>query len=319
MTIKNVLSLDGGGIRGLITAIWLVEIERRLRRAGKGGVRDHFDLIAGTSTGSIIACGLAHGFSPQQLVDLYLNRRHEIFPGRGSRLWSRVNRFISQGPSAPKYDGEGLREVLSSEFGDVRLRQLSPITMVVSYDTISRSPVMFKSHKQEHLDLKVKDVCVASSSAPTYFPGHLMNVEGQDCALIDGGVVANNPTACAVAEALRLNRERGAGDVSMTVVSIGTGQVSREISARETQEWGALEWAIPIIDVLFDGASKANDYIVRQTFGNGYYRLQTTLGKGLDDLDDVTGANITALTETAQKYLRESKTQQMLDEIASRL
>lgn len=319
MAIRTLLSLDGGGIRGLIPALWLVEVERRLRRSGKGSVRDHFDLIAGTSTGSILACGIASGLSPQQIADLYVQRHQEIFPGGAMRLWSRMGRLFTQGPSAPKYDGKGLRAVLSSVLGGNTLKHLSPRTLVVSYDTIARSAVIFKSHKEEHWELPVWQVCVASSSAPTYFPGHIMDVEGKRCALIDGGVVANNPTACAVAEALRLNREAGTPEQPLMVVSIGTGQVTRPIPAEATQEWGALEWALPIIDVLFDGASKSVDYIARQSIGAGYFRLQTQLAKGMDDMDDVSATNINALTTTAQDYLREPQVNQMLDDIVARL
>lgn len=319
MTIRTILSIDGGGIRGIIPALWLAELEQRLRRADKGGVSEHFDLIAGTSTGSILACGISSSLTPQQLSDLYLQRRHEIFPGFRARLWSRTNRFFTGGPSAPKYDGKGLRSVLSSLLGDRTLKHLSPLTLVVSYDTIQRSAVVFKSHKEEHKDLPVWEVCVASSSAPTYFPGHLMKVEGERCALIDGGIVANNPTACAVAEALRLNREAGTPNQALLVVSLGTGQATREISAEETQEWGALEWALPIIDVLFDGASQSADYITRQCIGDGYFRLQTKLTKGMDDLDDVSATNINALAELAQDYLREPEVDKMLDDIVARL
>lgn len=319
MTIRTVLALDGGGIRGVVSALWLAELERRLRSAGKGGIRDHFDLIAGTSTGAILGCGIASGITPQQLVDLYVQRRHEIFPGGASRLWSRASRFFTQGPSAPKYDGKGLREVVSSTLGETAFKHLTPRTLVVSYDTITRSTVIFKSHKQEHWDLRVRDVCVASASAPTYFPGHIMEVEGKTCALIDGGVVANNPTACAIAEALRINREAGGADQELTVVSLGTGEATRPIPAAATQEWGPMEWALPIIDVLFDGATKAVDYIARQTIGAGYFRLQTRLTKGMDDMDDVSATNVNALMEVARDYLREPQTDQMLSAVVARL
>ena len=81
--------------------------------------------------------------------------------------------------------------------------QVKTPLMVTSYDTISRTPVIFKSFKPEHRDLPLWEICRASSAAPTYFPAHGMTVEGRRCALIDGGVVANNPTACAIAEAMR--------------------------------------------------------------------------------------------------------------------
>lgn len=318
MKARRILSLDGGGIRGLVTGLWLHGAEDALARAGKPGLRGSFDLYAGSSSGALIACALALGRTPEQIADVYREQRHRIFPGIAQRLWSRAGRFFSQGPSAPKYDGHGLDEVLHEVFGQATLGQLDPPVMVTAYDTISRSPVIFKSFKPEHRDLQVWEVCRASASAPTYFPAFGMTVEGKSRSMIDGGVVANNPTALAIAEALRRD-----GDVAqcsqLLVLSVGSGARNRPISLREAQEWGALEWAIPIIDVLFDGNNDSVDYISRQLVGDGYVRMQTDLLTGLDDTDDTSATNIAALTALAGNYLRRTSTRQALDALARKL
>ncbi|GAB3332597.1 patatin-like phospholipase family protein [Marilutibacter aestuarii] len=318
MKMRRILSLDGGGIRGLVGCIWLSGIEDALARAGKPGLVKHVDLIAGSSTGALMACGLAVGLSPAQLADWYRKERHVIFPGMAGRLWSRAGRLFTQGVSAPRYDAKGLEKVLRKVFGTTTLGEAKLPLLITSYDTIARVPVVFKSFKPEHADLPMWEVCRASSAAPTYFPAHGMVVEGRKRALIDGGVVANNPTACAIAEALRKD-QRVDNAHDLRVVSVGTGERNRPIDLKSAREWGALEWATPIIDVLFDGNTDSVDYIARHIVGDGYFRLQSQLTPGLDDLDDVSDTNIAALEAMATRYLLQPATRSLLGRIAEQL
>lgn len=314
MKARRILSLDGGGIRGLVTAQWLRAVEDALVGAGKSGLSGSFDLFAGSSSGALVVCALAIGLSPEQIMALFREQRHRIFPGITERLWSRAGRFFTQGPSAPRYDGHGLDEVLQEVFGQTTLGQLEVKVMVTSYDTISRSPIIFKSFKPEHRTLPVWEVCRATAAAPTYFPAHGMDIEGQARSLIDGGMVANNPTAIAIAEAMR--RDNAISQCSdLLVLSVGSGARTRPISLRSAQEWGALEWAVPIIDVLFDGNSDSVDYIARQVVGDSYFRMQTELLVGLDDIDDTSAGNLAALEKLASGYLRHAATRKLLDEV----
>ncbi|ATE71573.1 patatin-like phospholipase family protein [Lysobacter capsici] len=318
MKMQRILSLDGGGIRGLVSCHWLAGVERALASAGKPGLLKHFDLIAGSSTGALVACGLAHGISPDTLAELYRAQRHVIFPDLAGRLWSRANRLISDGMSAPRYDGVGIEKVLRKVFGKTTLGRLKAPVLITSYDTISRTPVIFKSFDPKHRDLLVWEVCRASSAAPTYFPAHAMKVEGKECALIDGGVVANNPTACAIAEALRKDA-RVDNSRDLVVLSVGTGERTRSIDLDSARSWGALEWAVPIIDVLFDGNTDSVDYIARQLVGDGYYRMQAELLIGLDDLDDTSETNVLGLETLAKEYLTRPATKKMLAQLVKRL
>lgn len=318
MEARRILSLDGGGIRGLVGCRWLAGAEDALLAAGKPGLLQSFDLLAGSSTGAIITAGLATGLSPATMAEIYREQRRRIFPGLAERLWSRLRRLPGQGPSAPKYDAQGLEMVLKHVFGAATLGQAKLPLMVTSYDTISRTPVIFKSFKPEHRDLPLWEVCRASSAAPTYFPAHGMTVEGRACALIDGGVVANNPTACAIAEALRKNA-RADRPRDLVVLSIGTGARTRSISLASAREWGALEWAVPIIDVLFDGSADSVDYIARHLVGDGYFRLQAELTIGLDGLDDVSDTSVAALEAVAGDYLLRADTRRQLARLATLL
>lgn len=318
MKMQRILSLDGGGIRGLVSCRWLEAVERALVAAGKPALPGHFDLLAGSSTGAIVACGLAAGHPPAQLAEFYLGRRHEIFPGMAGRLWSRAGRTPVQGISAPRYDPAGIEHVLQSVFGDLRLGELRTPTVLTSYCTVERKPVIFKSFNPAHQDVRVWEACRASTAAPTYFPAFGLQVEGRMRSLIDGGVVANNPTACAIAEALRKD-ENVECTRDLLVLSVGTGQRNRPIPLADAREWGALEWAVPIIDVLFDGNTESVDYIAQQLVGDGYFRMQADLVVGLDDLDDTSETNVRGLEALAADYLLKADTVALLRRLAQAL
>lgn len=304
----RIISCDGGGIRGLVTAIWLADLERHLG----GRLARHIDLIAGTSTGSILAAAVACGIPADRIVALYRERGRVVFPGSWARRMSSLSRVVSQGAiSRPKYDDAGLAKVLRAEFGDRRLGDLAsgPRLLITTYNTLTREALVFKTHRKEFERLPLWEVVKASCSAPTYFPAHELVDGPLRQPLIDGGVVANNPTACAIAEGVKLNSEGGAADPCQlehfAVGSFGTGQLTRPYSMEDVREWGPLEWAVPIIDVLFDGAADATDYIARQLIKpDRYLRAQVRLDAAYDDMDNADETNLNALVNLAHEYLR---------------
>src|SRR5690606_24315019 len=156
----------------------------------------------------------------------------------------------------------------------------------------------------------------AAAAAPSWFTETPMTGEGRRRALLDGGVVANNPTACAIAEALRKDA-RADKPRDLVVLSVGSGEHTRSIDLQSAREWGALEWAVPIIDVLFDGNGESVDYIARHLVGDAYFRLQVELETGMDDLDDVSATNIAALEATARDYLLQPATREKLRKLAA--
>ncbi len=384
MTFR-ILSLDGGGIRGVIPATMLAVIERQI------GVplNEYFHLIAGTSTGAILAAGIATGRSPLELAEIYQKKGSRIFPYRS--LWSpeRLGLVAQYGLSAPKYTDKGLVEVLKEEYKYIKLSQVTATKLLMtSYDTINREPIIFKSWRKKFVNVPLWEACVCSASAPAYFPAHRlvrkeegravggdaktiifseaasadnddynrMEIEitggtgkGQirtiidysgktraamvdaewdvipdststysvrlEYSAIDGGVAANNPTACAIAEALRLGYE--VRDIS--VLSLGTGSFTREIPLRSAQEWGAAQWALPVIDVIFDASSDIHDYIAREIIEQRYVRLQFRLDRSLtgkrlsDDLDDASPENIRNLIEAGNVYVNHPRVQQAIN------
>ncbi|MEX2216487.1 MAG: CBASS cGAMP-activated phospholipase [Phycisphaeraceae bacterium] len=315
----RILSLDGGGIRGLVTAVWLARLESKLGSP----LADHFDLVAGTSTGGILAAAVGLKIPAADMIDLYRKRARDIFPSAWARRWNRVGRTFTQGLSAPKYSEAGLRQVLLDVVGDRSFAQLAITpTLITSYNTLTRTALVFKNHKPEHQSLLLRDILAATAAAPTYFPAHVMQVEHADVCLIDGGVVANNPTACAIAEAVRWNdaRHPSLALKDFIVASFGTGHATRPITIAQAREWGALEWAIPAIDVLMDGAGDATEYIARQLIADeNHFRFQTRLDKAFDAIDNADEANLNALVNLANHHLEAEGGEQNLARLANRL
>ena len=294
----KILSIDGGGIRGIIPAIVLAEVEARTGRP----VAQLFDLVAGTSTGGILACGLTvPGARPaSELVELYRKRGPEIF--RRS-LWQRVS--SAEGLSDARHDPTALTRVLKEYLGTARLADATTGLLATAYDLDAREPYFFKSWRvagEPERDLSMATVAQATTAAPTYFPPVLVDPPGQgpDLTLVDGGVFANNPSMCAYAEAVRL-----APGQDMTLLSLGTGEQTHPLPFATTEHWGVVGWARPILDVVFDGIADTVDYQLRHLLGPGYTRLQCRLVIASDALDDASERNLGRLIEHAQTLVAE--------------
>jgi len=318
----RILSLDGGGIRGLITAIWL----DRLGQALDPPLWRHFDLVAGTSTGAILACAVAGGVDTRRIIRLYSGDGWKVFPSPRSGLARRVARFRPTWIGGPRYRGRGLEDALEAVFDGARFEDLKPRVLVPAYDTFTGRPVIFKNDRARHRRILVRDVCRASAAAPTYFPPHQLRIGGAKVPLIDGGVVANNPTACAIAEAVRVNRagpdqERPAyGLADLLVASFGTGDVVRRITGDEARRWSAVRWAEPVIDVLFSGSSDAVDYIARQLIPReNYFRFQFPLDREYEAMDNARPKNLDVLTHLAIDYIDCGEGRRKLEGLVERL
>jgi patatin-like phospholipase/acyl hydrolase len=320
--VVKVLSVDGGGIRGLIPSIVLAEIESRTGSPSS----ELFDLIAGTSTGGVIALGLtkpssAHPeqpeFSAAELADLYKKDGARIFE---RSLWHHV--IALDNLLDERYDSAGIEGVLEQYFGDVPLSKALTEVLVTSYELQTREPWFFARHKaraQAGWDFPMKFVARATSAAPTYFEPEAVPKTTPTQALVDGGVYANNPAMCAWVEAKKLHP----GPEEVLVVSIGTGQYTRAIPYKDAKNWGLAHWAKPILDVVFDGVSDTIDHqmtVLCQESETGdprYYRFQTELDIGSDDMDNVTKTNLAALEQKAHELIE--KQTDSLDRLCAEL
>jgi uncharacterized protein len=293
----RVLSIDGGGIRGLIPALVLAELERRSGRR----TAELFDLIAGTSTGGIIACGLtapgegsAPALTAEEVVELYESDGPEIFE---RSVFQRIR--SAGGLLDEKYDAAaGLDPVLERHLGETRLAEAVTDIVVPAYETELRLPFFFTSRaarQSAELDFPMRVVARATSSAPTYFePLKLGNRS-----LIDGGLFAYNPGMCGFAETLR--HSPGA---EVVLLSLGTGEMTRPLPFEQIEGWGLVEWAKPILDVVFDGAADSVDFQLRMALGEErYWRLQVELTVANDDLDDASEQNLRALRGHAEELI----------------
>ena len=287
----RVLAIDGGGIRGLIPALLLAELEGR---AGQP-VFELFDLMAGTSTGGILVCALA-GPDPLPAVEVAA-----IYEEEGPRIFDRsvFQRIRSaDGLLDEKYDAAALDRALERFLADKRLSGARPELLVPTYDTAGPGPYFFKTSNARAdagEDAPLSEVARATSSAPTYFEP----LELGPRVLIDGGVFAVNPAMSAFAEALRMQ----SGD-EVRVLSLGTGERTRKRSFEEIKDWGLVEWARPILDVVFDGSSDAVDYQLRHALEAGrYWRFQTELTRASDNLDDASAENLRLLREQAEELI----------------
>jgi patatin-like phospholipase/acyl hydrolase len=289
----KVLSIDGGGIRGIIPAMVLAEIEARTGRR----VADLFDLIAGTSTGGILTCALARpgALTAERLVGLYLERGPEIF--RRSLL-KRV--FAVEGWVDERYEDDGLETALREYLEDVRLKDVTVPVFVTAYDIQDRFAFFFRSQRAQAdptYDFSLVDVARATAAAPTYFEPHEVTdaAGARTYPLIDGGIFATNPAMCAYVD--------HPGDVEL-LVSLGTGSHTRPYEFHKARWWGQLGWARPVVDMVFDGVADTIDFqLGRLLPDGGYVRLQTELTTAKDAMDDASEENLARLQEEARALI----------------
>lgn len=279
MPSYRVLSLDGGGIRGIVTAILLQRLNEHPRIAG---FLDDTDLIAGTSTGGIIALAMAHGLGMETIRALYADRGREIFDD------SWVDDVLDLGRIAgAEYDNTHLARELKRLFGDIPLGRLKRRVLVTAFDLDNGDdpdepvspaertwkPKIFHNFRGSDSDAKVlvRDVALYTSAAPTYFP----SANGY----IDGGVYANNPAMCALAQTQdrRIGATPALGDVRL--LSVGTG-TSRVFIKGRTHDWGYARWAKPLVSLMLDGVSGIADYQCRQLLGDHYHRVAPVFPAG---------------------------------------
>jgi patatin-like phospholipase/acyl hydrolase len=306
----RILTIDGGGIRGLIPARILVSLERKLQqRSGREEARiaDFFDLIAGTSTGGLITClllapgenGWSSAFSAQDIVDLYLDHGAEIF---SASLSKRIRSL--GGLRDERYDATGLERLIDERMGNLWLSQLIKPCLITAYDVTRRRAKFFTQHdaRNDDKDYPIKVVARATSAAPTYFEAMPGENGRTPYAYVDGGLFANNPAMCAYVEAYRKLAGKPTAE-NMVILSLGTGQITKSYPYQSVKDWGMVQWVGPLIDIMMASVSETVDYQMQQLFTahgrrDSYLRLQPTIATNdseLAELDNVSPANLDRL------------------------
>ncbi len=292
----KVLAIDGGGIRGLIPALVLAEIERRTERR----IAELVDMIAGTSTGGILACALGKPdpLPAAEVASLYVEEGPKIFDRSLLKQITSLGGYLDE-----RYSDSGLVRALERYLGDTPMSAAALPLLLTAYDTEARAIHLLRS-EGEHSGASMVEAAHATSAAPTYFEP----VQLDGATLIDGGVFATNPALVAYAEV------RGKLDL---LLSLGTGEHTRPLPYEKVKNWGQLEWARPVIDVVFDGGQDAVDMQLRALLPDGYVRLQTQLEKASDDLDDASSDNLERLREEAESLI--ARETALIDDVCARL
>ena len=258
--MRRILTIDGGGIKGVFPAAFLATLEQQLGRP----VADYFDLIAGTSTGGIIALGLGLGLSAQELLDLYKQHGSQIFPRKRLLTWKRLVRA--------KYTYAPLRRALVEAFGERRLGESRKRLLIPSLNLAAERVHSYKTSHHPKLvhdyKLPVVEVALATVAAPTYFPIH-MSPDGLP--YIDGSLWARNPLALAVTEAIGI-LDWPRDDIS--VLSLGCTSEHLNVSWQKRISLGASYWGARIGDVFMKAQSSSSIAMAHTLVGShNVYRI----------------------------------------------
>ncbi|CAN7082458.1 hypothetical protein Bca4012_081037 [Brassica carinata] len=347
--LVTILSIDGGGIRGIIPGTILAYLESQLQELDGEEARlvNYFDVISGTSTGGLIVAMLTAEdkefkssrnrnrplFAAKEIVPFYLKHSPKIFPqSRGMCSWAQTMRRLVCGP---KYNGKYLHEVIQGYLGDTRLTQTMTNVVIPCFDIKKLQPVIFSSYQavnHQVMDAKLSDICISTSAAPTYFPAHRFTNEDNEgnkheFNLIDGGVAANNPTLCAIAEVTKqiVKKNPAMGEISpldytrFVVISLGTGSIRNQekYDAKMASKWGMLSWiygngSTPILDCYSEAIHDMVDYqssVVFQALRseNNYLRIDDDTLKGdLTSVDLSTEENMEGLVQVGEALLKKN-------------
>lgn len=302
--VWRILAIDGGGIRGIIPAVMLAEIERQLGLP----ICKIFDVVTGTSTGGILALGLCLPrlgskniplYSAADIANHYINQGPIIFK---KSLLQHIKEWILGGS---QYSNSGIDSSLDFIFGEAKIGQASTNVMIPTYDLEKRVPHFFKSwDKSQDEQCLMKEIARATSAAPTYFTPTRMNGKG---GFIDGGLIAMNPALCALVECRRYAQPED----QFLVVSLGTGKYQRSYSYERAICWRPFDWAQVILDVIMDGAGTTTDYELLQLSRRPqlqYFRFQTILPPELGIMDDASKLHMDALKKLgARIFLTEMR------------
>lgn len=304
-----VLSIDGGGIKGIVSAVVLDKLEQLLKEYSNfpdARIGDYFDLIAGTSTGSILTALYLFPenghpkYSANEILHFYLELGSNIFQKR---------------PLYPlfgsKYTESGLKDTLDYFFDDLKISELLKPCLFTAYDTTSRKAEFFNQITGKKDPLRnplVSEAVRASCSAPTYFPPVCLSIP-PDCpsCYVDGGVIANNPSLCALIEALKLEECNSIQEIHL--LSIGNANNDSSYYYENVKKWGLIEWAVPLFSILLNSNTQTVDYQLQTLFHiigtpEHYLRLQTNTPTKPPALDDYDNATLDYLLNAGDKLIK---------------
>ena len=270
----NILSFDGGGIRGALSINLLEKIASE-----KNSIVKNTNMISGTSTGSLIALALAYGLTPAEVSNLYSKENIEY-------IFNKPHSQISR----PKYDNNNLKEVLLSVFPEnLKLKDLGKLVIIPAFyvgDEYNPWKAVFYNNlpDSETENFTVIDAAMASSAAPVFFPSYECNV--------DGSIIAADPSLASIMYAI--DKELGKPIDRIRLLSFGTGYYYKSIK-EDTSKWGAVEWVtskepnLPIVAIMLEGNSQFSYSFSKKFLGDNYFKINLKMESdiGMDDTKSI--------------------------------
>ncbi|MBK1441424.1 patatin-like phospholipase family protein [Parapedobacter sp. ISTM3] len=331
--MKRILSIDGGGIRGIIPGMLLAALERRLKRISNNpdaAIADYFDFFAGTSTGGILICLLLcpddqtpprPRFSAKEALDIYVTHGSDIFKaGFFRRLMAKFGLLSERYPSAT------LEHVLQAYFGEIKLSELLKPCIVTAYNIELRKTHFFRQQtaivRGDSRDFYLRDVCRATSAAPTYFSvAETYSISGTRYPLLDGGVFAPNPSMSALVEVTRAFNETKINDIA--ILSLGTGRSRKAYDYEHFKKRRAISVGPALIDIMMSGAAESSDFFLQQLYRSAgkaeqYIRIEpSNLHSIHEELDAASYNNIQKLIALGDRMVSEND--ELLNQLAGQL
>ncbi|GJN03792.1 hypothetical protein PR202_ga21271 [Eleusine coracana subsp. coracana] len=336
--LVSVLSIDGGGVRGIIPAKILAFLEEKLQELDGPDARiaDYFDVVAGTSTGGLLTAMITapdkNGrplFPAKDLVPFYVEHSPKIFPQKNWFL-SKVAGALSM-VSGPKYNGKYLHSLLRQHLGDLKLDKTLTNVIIPTFDIANLQPTIFSSFELKHRPTKnalLSDITIGTSAAPTFFPAHYFETKSENGEvrafnLVDGGMAANNPTLSAMSQ---VTKDIILGDDDFfpvmptdydkfMVISVGCGfNRNTTYSAKDAAKWGIFNWLIkdgtaPIVDMFNSASADMVDIHLCVLFralhsSKNYLRIQyDQLTGSAGSIDDCSKENMDKLKSIGEELL----------------
>lgn len=326
----KILSITGGGIRGIIPAAILAYMESYINRNNDEdsyiSISELFDFVAGNSTGSIVAASSIIPstkdpnkpmYKMQEIVDNYYNMGPQVFHASFFR-----NIKTLYGLFGPKYDIKELEKNFNNQFLNYRLSDLTKPCMFTSYDIKTGHPRIYTNsdENKKYNNYLVKDVVRASTSVPTYFKPAYFKYNNDINTMVDGGVYANNPSLCALIEVskTKFNNKppQQYNPEDILLVSIGTGykNINEGYDYKKSKRWGKVQWVLPVINVMLSAQTEAITYQLLKLFSGAHSMLNfkyinPVLNYSNYDFTDASKKNIDNLLLDAKTYIEKNKYQ----------
>lgn len=320
---RFVLSIDGGGIRGIIPAVFLAELKKLLEQ--KGVYKPYhqiFDIIAGTSTGGLITLALTvpickntggelydakGGVAADKLPELYKSFGNRVFPGNRNKVRKLVRQFFTS-----KYSPVPFRTVLEEIFRDCTVKEALTNILITAFDMKSVQPVFIKKRPvsaggDTDPDFYMVDAALATAAVPTYFPPVNVCRDNESYYLIDGGIFCINPAMCAFIEARKIFPQSS----EYIILSLGTGNQKEEYRTEKMQNWGFFNWiapwlGVPLITAVGEGQKISTNHMLHKLSQVALFRFDVELDREKGGIDDGSPENIEYLVQKGKEMWKQN-------------